>query len=103
MRERRRPDLRPRRQLLDPGPRELGQIGRRSLQRGEGGTARLVGKRDRALGPAGKRLQQRPLRACQILEAVGEDRPPLPGLQLSGDSFRGRPTPEIFVPKPEAV
>ncbi len=92
-----------RRQLLDPRPRELRQVGRRALERSEGGAARLVGKRDRHVGPAGERLEQRPLRAGQVLEAVSEDGPPLPGRQLAANPFGGRAALEVAVPEAQPV
>ena len=103
VRERRRAYLGSRRQLFDSRPRELGQVGRRSLQRCEGGAARLVRKRDRHLGPACERLQQRPLCAGQVLEAIGEDGPAVPGAELSANPLRGRPALKVAVPEPQPV
>src|SRR5262249_60182872 len=69
------------------GPRRSeprGAVGR-SLERRKGWAARLVRQGDRDLGATGKRLQERPLRARQVLEAVGEDGAALPRAELAGE------------------
>ena len=38
---------------------------------------------------AGERFEERPLRAGQVLEAVGEDGPVRPGVELTGDEVGG--------------
>ena len=80
---------RPRRELLDRPVGERRQIGRRARERGEGEPARLVGQRDEHLGAAGERLEERPLGAGQVLEAVREDRLAVPGAR--GRSGAARP------------
>ena len=83
MRERRRRDLPvARRELLDGAGGEAGEILGRPPQRGEDRPSRLVRERDRDLGPRGQRLEQRPLRTGQVLEAVGEDRLDVPGVEV---------------------
>src|SRR5262249_32715071 len=103
MRERRRPDLRLRRQLLDPRRSEPREVVGRSLERRKGWTARLVRQGDRALGATGKRLQERPLRARQVLEAVGEDGAALPRAELAGEPPCGGAALEVPVPEAETV
>ena len=71
---RRRHRLVARRQLLDGAGSEAGEILGRAPQRREHRPSRLVGKRNGDLGARGQRLEQRPLSAGQILEAVREDR-----------------------------
>jgi hypothetical protein len=73
------------------------------VRRSECSTARLVRHRHGHLAAAGERLQQRPLRARQVLEAVGEDRLAAPGVELPGDSFRRTAAQEIAVPHAEPV
>ena len=104
MRERGRGELvRARRQLLDPAAGERGEIGGRARQRGEGGAARLVGKRDADVGAAGERLEQRPLGGGQVLEAVGEDGLAAPGVEVAAETLAGAPAKQIAVPEPEPV
>jgi len=80
-----------------------GQVGSGALERRECGPARLVRERDRHLAAAGKRLEQLPLGAGQVLEAVREDRAPVPGVELRGDALGGPPTLEVAVPGAEPV
>ena len=88
------------RQFLDPAAAEGREVGRRPLERGEGGAAGLVRKRDGELGTRGEPLEQRPLGAGQILEPVREDRAPAPGGELVGDP--GGRVPPLVVTVPEA-
>ena len=88
MRERRLRDIgEGRRQLLDATVGQAAQIVHRPLERRERRAVRLVGHRHGHLAAAGECLQERPLRARQVLEAVREDRLAAPGLELSGDAF----------------
>ena len=73
------------RQLLDAAGRERREIVGRARERRERGAAGLVGQRDVDLGAAGERLEQRPLRGGQILEAVGEDRLAVPGVEIAAE------------------
>ena len=59
--------------LLDSPVRETREVAHGPLERGERGAAGLVRDRNGDLGARGERLEQRPLRAGQILEAVGKD------------------------------
>ena len=52
---------------------------------------------------AGERLEQRPLGAGQVLEAVGEDRARLPGAEVAGGALGGVAPLELTVPEPEPV
>ena len=92
-----------RRQLLDAPRRERAQILGRARQRFERRPVRLVRKRDRDLGAAGKRLEQRPLCAGQVLEAVREDRPIAPGLELAGDEVSRVAPLQVAVPEAELL
>ena len=49
---------------------------------------------------AGERLEQRPLRAGQILEAVGEDRLAVPGVEVGLQPLGRAPAQEVAVPEP---
>ena len=88
-----------RRELLHSLAGEAREVGGRAAERGERGPARLVGERDVDLSAAGERLQQLPLRAGQILEAIGEHRPAFPGFELTLDA-RDR-VGALAVPIPE--
>jgi hypothetical protein len=79
----------PGRQLLDRAVSETGEILGRPPKRREGGTARLVGERHRDFGPRGQRLEQRPLRSGEVLEAVGEHRLAVPGVEIRAKPFYG--------------
>ena len=85
-------------ELLDPAVGEPCEVLGGPLQRGEHHPAGLVRQRDLDVGPAGERLEQRPLGSGQILEPVGEDRLALPGVEVGGKPF-GRVAPEqVAVP-----
>ena len=79
-----------RRQLLDPARRQRRQVGGGALERREREPAGLVLQRHRDVRAAGERLEQAPLRPAQILEAVGVDRPAVPGGELVRRSGRRR-------------
>ena len=104
MRERRRRHrLVARRQLLDGARGETGEILGRPPQRREDRPSRLVGKRDGDLGPRGQRLEQRPLRTGQILEAVGEDRLAAPGVEIGPEALDGVTAQQAAIPALEPV
>ena len=102
--ERRRGVLvRPRGQLLDLTGRERREVVRGARERREGLAPGLVGQRDVDLGPAGERLEQRPLRRGQILEAVRENRLAVPGVELGAEALARVASHELAVPEPEGV
>ena len=92
-----------RRQLLDPPLGEAREVVGRARERGEGVPAGLVRQRDRHLGARGERLEQRPLGAGQVLEAVREHRPRLPGAEVAGGALGRVAALELAVPEPEPV
>jgi hypothetical protein len=94
---------RSRRQLLDPARCEGREILLCPLQRGEGGARRLVGEGDGDVRAAGQRLQQPPLRPRQVLEAVGEDRAPVPGLELGLEPLDRVAAEQVGVPEAERI
>ena len=99
MRERRRRDRSvARRQLLDGAGGQAGEILGRPPERGEDRPSRLVRQRDRDLGPRGQRLEQRPLRAGEVLEAVGEDRLAVPGVEVGPQALDGVTAQQAAVP-----
>ena len=102
--ELRRRDLRvARRELFDPTRCQRAQVLGRARQRLEWSAIRLVRERDHDLGAAGERFEQRPLRAGQVLEAVGEHGPVRPGPELARDEV-GRVAPaQVSVPEPELL
>ena len=61
------------------------------------------GKRDGDVRAAGERFEERPLRAGQVLEAVGEDGPVRPGVELAGDEVGGVSPAQVPVPEPELL
>ena len=91
------------RELLHRAARERGQILDRPLERGERRAGGLVRDRDRDLGARGERLDQRPLRRGQVLEAVGEDRLAVPGAEIALESLRRPAAHAVAVPEPEPV
>ena len=94
---------RPRRQLLDSAVGERAEVLDRPLQRREGRSPGLVGQRDGDLAPARQRLEEPPLRAGQVLEAVGEDRSSVPGRELRAHALDGPAAQQVTIPEPEAV
>ena len=78
-----------RRQLLDAAGGEAGEVVRGALERGERGPRGLVRERDGDLGAAGERLEEAPLRAGEILEAVGEDGAAVPGGEIAREPVGG--------------
>ena len=104
MRERRGRDrVESGRQLLDAAVGELRQIVHRLRQRGEGRPAGLVRDRDGDVGASGERLQERPFRSGQVLEAVGEHRLAAPRVELTRHSLRRVAPQQIAVPETEAI
>ena len=82
---------------------ERREILRRTPERGEGDAARLVGQRDVDLGTAGERLEQRPLRRRQVLEAVGEHGLAVPRVEIALEPLGGATPEHVAVPEAEAV
>ena len=102
MGELRRRDLRvARRELLDAPGSEGAQVLGRACQRLERRPVRLVRQGDGDVGAAGERFEERPLRARQVLEAVGEDGPVRPRVELAGDEIGGVSPAQVPVPEPE--
>ena len=94
---------RARRQLLDVAGGERRQVVGCSLQRRERDAARLVRQRDLDIGAPGERLEQRPLGAGQILEAVREDRFAVPRIEVVREPLCGAAAQQVAVEAPEAV
>ena len=91
------------RELLDRAGRQALEALRGVPQPLEGRPAGLVRKRDGDVGAARERLEQRPLGRGQVLEAVGEERLPLPGAEVVGEPLGGRGAEQLRVPEAEAV
>ena len=91
------------RQLLDRTCGQRCQVAHRSLERGEGRSRRLVRDRDGHVRPRGERLDQRPLRTGQILEAVGEDGLPPPGSEIALDPLGRAAAEAVPIPETEPV
>ncbi len=90
VRERRRSDCAvARRKLLARAGREPREILGRALKRTERRAPGLVRERNGDVGARGERLEQRPLRAGQILEAVREDRRAAPRVEVGAEPFDG--------------
>ena len=68
---------------LDAAAGERGEVLGDAAERRERGPAGLVGQRDGHLGAARERGEQPPLGRGQVLEAVGEHRPPVPGVEVA--------------------
>ena len=83
--------------------RERGEILGRALERRERGAAGLVRQRDVDLRAAGERLEQRPLRGGEVLEAVGEDGLAVPGVELALDALARAAAQQVAVPEADAV
>src|SRR5258707_69622 len=69
-------------ELFDPRPRQAREVLGGPPKRRERGPPGLVRQRDAHLGAGGERLEERPLGAGQILEAVREDGLRLPGVEV---------------------
>src|SRR5204863_4715367 len=82
---------------------ERGEVIRGAPERIEGDAPGLVGQRDGDLRAAGERLQERPLRSRQVLEAVREDRAPVPRVELGLEAFGRVAALEVAVPELEPV
>ena len=91
-----------RRQLLDPPGGEPRQVGGRALERREDEPPGLVLQRHGDVHPPGERLEQPPLRAAQVLEAVGVDRPAVPGGEIVREPARRRGRAEGRGPRARA-
>src|SRR5581483_6441284 len=92
-----------RRQLLDARSRKPLEVLGGAPERRERGPAWLVRKRDRDLGPPGERLEQRPLGAGQVLEAVREDGLAVPRVELGAQPLDRAAPDTVAVPQAEAV
>ena len=90
-----------RRQLLDPSVGEPPEVLGRPLQGGEDGTSGLVRKRDGDLRAAREPLQERPLRAGQVLEPVREDGAAVPRGEVALDAVDGAGSLEVPVGEAE--
>ena len=75
----------------------------RPPQRGERGPAGLIRERDGHLGARGQCLEQRPFRAREVFEAVGEDRLPVPGVEIPTEALDGATPQQTAVPTPESL
>jgi len=84
--------------LLDVAGGQAGEILGRPPERGEYRPSRLVRQRDCDLGPRGQRLEQRPLRAGEVLEPVGEDRLAVPRFEVGPQSLDGVTAQQATVP-----
>ena len=102
VRKRRRARLGVRRQLLAVR-RERVQVVGSSRERGEGVAPGLVGQRDGHVRPGGQRLQQRPLRPGQILEAVREDGSGAPCVEIAAHALGRVASFELAVPEAESI
>src|SRR5207237_10321419 len=92
-----------RRQRLDPSGSEPCEVLGRLLERRGYGAAGLVRQRHGDVGPAGQRLEQRPLCARQVFESVGVDGAAVPGGEVARNTLRGAAALEIAVPELEAI
>ncbi len=91
------------RQLLDPALRERREVVGGAAQAREGGPPGLVRERDGHLRPAGEGLEQAPFGGRQVLEAVGEDRSAVPGVELVRDPLGRAPLAQPAVGAPEPL
>ena len=102
MRERSRARTGVRRQLFAALGERVQVVGG-PRERGEGVAPGLVGQRHGHLGTRGQRLQQRPLSAGEVLEAVREDGLGAPGVEVAAYAL-GRVAPfELAVPEAQPV
>ena len=91
------------RQLLDVSRRLPRERRGRSFQDRERQPPGLVRQRDSDVRAARQRLDERPLRRCQVLEPVGVDRPPVPRVQLVRHPLGGVAPLAIAVPASQPV
>ena len=91
------------RKLLDPPACQRGEVLLRAAERCERRAPGLVGQRDGHVRPSRQRLEQPPLRARQVLEAVGEDRTAVPGVQLGPQALDGATPEQVAVPERQAI
>jgi hypothetical protein len=89
--------------LLDLPARERSKILLRAAERREGGATRFVRKGDGHLGTPRERLEQAPLRAGQILESVGEDRPAVPCIELRPKPLDRTASKQVAIPQAEPI
>ena len=92
-----------RRQFLDPVAGETLEIFCGAPQRRERRPGGLVRERDAHLRAGGERLEQRPLRARQVLEAVGEDGLTMPRLELGLQPLCGVAAQQVAIPEAEPL
>src|SRR4029077_11969233 len=75
------------------------QVGCRTLERREGEPPGLVLQRHGDIRPPRERLEQAPLGAAQVLEAVGVDRTTVPGRELARDPACSVAALKVAVPE----
>ena len=90
-------------QLFDRLGREPGEILGRPPECAERGPSRLVRERDGDIGAGGERLEESPLRAGQILEAVRENRLAAPRVEIRAEALDGVIAKQAVVPPFEPV
>ena len=90
-------------ELLDVARRDALEILGGAAQRCEHGTPRLVRERHAHVGAARERLEQRPLRPGQILEAVRVDRLAVPRGEVGLQPLCRAAAQEVAVPEAEPV
>ena len=93
----------PRGELVDAAAGQRGEVFLRPPERRERGPAGLVRHRDGQLGAGGERLEEAPLRPGQVLEAVREDRPAVPGIDVRAQPLDGGAPEQVAVPEAEPV
>ena len=89
-----------RRELLDLLG-ERGEVLGGTRERGERVASRLVRERDGHVRSGRERLEQRPFGSGQVLEAVREDRAPVPGVELAGQTLGSTAPLELAVGEAE--
>ena len=90
-------------ELLETWAREGSEIGGRALQRRERCSARLVRQRDADVGARREPLEQAPLDAAQVLEAVHQDGGRVPCSEIGRHELRRPPPPGLEVAGAEAL
>ena len=104
VRERRREELLGAWRELDHGlAGERGEIVDRPAERRVDGAAGLVGDRHVHLRARGERLEQAPLDAGEVLEAIREDRAVSPGPEIARQPLHGAAPKHAAVPSVDAV